>query len=103
VYLASEGDIVARKYRIVSISATSIRVEDLVNNDTQTLPLIGGGTVDVGGPRMHSSVEAVPPSPVNNNPPSPPSGNLSNNSAGSPPNRPPRGGFRNSFQNSSQN
>jgi hypothetical protein len=41
VYLASEGDIVARKYRIVSISTSNIRVEDLVNNDTQLLPLIG--------------------------------------------------------------
>ncbi len=41
VYLASEGDIVARKYRIVNIGTTSIRVEDLVNNDTQSLPLIG--------------------------------------------------------------
>ena len=41
VYLASEGDIVARKYRIVSIGTTNIQVEDLVNNDTQTLPLIG--------------------------------------------------------------
>jgi hypothetical protein len=100
VYLASEGDIVARRYRIVSISATSIRVEDLVNNDTQMLPLVGGGNVDVGPPRMHSSVESPPPTPV---PPSPPSGNLSSSSSGSPPNRPARGGFRNSFQNSSQN
>jgi hypothetical protein len=41
VYLAAEGDIVARKYRIVSIGATNIQVEDLVNQDTQTLPLIG--------------------------------------------------------------
>jgi hypothetical protein len=41
VYLASEGDIVARKYRIVNIGTTNIRVEDLVNNDTQLLPLIG--------------------------------------------------------------
>jgi hypothetical protein len=41
VYLASEGDIVARKYRIVSISTSNIAVEDLVNNDTQLLPLIG--------------------------------------------------------------
>ena len=39
VYLAAQGDIVARKYRIVSIAANSIQVEDLVNNDTQTLPL----------------------------------------------------------------
>ena len=41
VYLASEGDIVARKYRIVSIGTSNIQVEDLVNQDTQTLPLIG--------------------------------------------------------------
>jgi hypothetical protein len=39
VYLAAQGDIVARKYRIVSISPNSIQVEDLVNNNTQTLPL----------------------------------------------------------------
>jgi hypothetical protein len=41
VYLASEGDIVARKYRIVTIGTTNIQVEDLVNKDTQTLPLVG--------------------------------------------------------------
>jgi hypothetical protein len=39
VYLAAVGDIVARKYKIVSIAAGSIQVEDLVNNNTQTLPL----------------------------------------------------------------
>jgi hypothetical protein len=39
VYLAAAGDIVARRYKIVSIDATSIQVEDLVNNDTQSLPL----------------------------------------------------------------
>lgn len=39
VYLAALGDIVARKYKIVGISTTNIQVEDLVNNDTQTLPL----------------------------------------------------------------
>jgi hypothetical protein len=39
VYLAAQGDIVARKYRIVSISANSIQVEDLTNHNTQTLPL----------------------------------------------------------------
>jgi hypothetical protein len=41
VYLASEGDIVARKYRIVTIGTSSIQVEDLVNNNTQSLPLVG--------------------------------------------------------------
>ena len=39
VYLASAGDIVVRKYKIVSISANSISVTDLQNNNTQTLPL----------------------------------------------------------------
>jgi hypothetical protein len=41
VYLASEGDIVARKYRIVTIGTSNIQVEDLVYKDTQTIPLIG--------------------------------------------------------------
>ena len=103
VYLASEGDIVARKYRIVSISANSIRVEDLVNNDTQVLPLVGGGNLDLAAPRMHPSVEAAPPSPVNNTPPSPAAGNRSNNPPANMPNRPPRGGFRGGFQNPPQN
>lgn len=39
VYLASTGDIVAHKYKIVSIEAGSIHVEDLTNGYTQTLPL----------------------------------------------------------------
>jgi hypothetical protein len=39
VYLASMGDIVARKYKILTINTTSIQVEDLSNNNTQTLPL----------------------------------------------------------------
>jgi hypothetical protein len=39
VYLASVGDIVARKYKIVSIGTINIQVEDLLNKDTQTLPL----------------------------------------------------------------
>jgi hypothetical protein len=39
VYLAAQGDIVARKYKIASISANSIQVEDLTNHNTQTLPL----------------------------------------------------------------
>ena len=39
VYLASEGDIVAHKYKIRSIAANSLQVEDLSNGNTQTLPL----------------------------------------------------------------
>src|SRR6201994_1294905 len=39
VYLASAGEIVAHKYRIVSINPNSIQVQDLQYNNTQTLPL----------------------------------------------------------------
>lgn len=39
VYLAAEGDIVARRYKIVSIGSTNVKVEDLTNENTQTLPL----------------------------------------------------------------
>ena len=39
VYLASPGEIVAHKYRIVSIGLNSIQVEDLQYNNTQTLQL----------------------------------------------------------------
>ncbi len=39
VFMAVPGEIVARKYKIVSIANNSIQVEDLTNNNTQTLPL----------------------------------------------------------------
>jgi hypothetical protein len=39
VYLASTGDIVARKYKIISIGTNNIQVEDLQNENTQSLPL----------------------------------------------------------------
>jgi hypothetical protein len=41
VFLASEGDIVQRRYRVKTIGTNSIVVEDLSNNNMQTLPLIG--------------------------------------------------------------
>lgn len=40
VFLASAGDVVQRRYRVVSIAATSILIEDLPNSNRQTLPLI---------------------------------------------------------------
>lgn len=39
VYLASPGDIVARKYKIGAIGSNSLQVTDLQNNNTQTLAL----------------------------------------------------------------
>lgn len=41
VFLASEGDIVSRRYRVVTIAANSIVVVDLTNNNKQMLPLLG--------------------------------------------------------------
>ena len=40
VLLASPGDIVERRYKIVSIAASSILVEDMPNNNKQSLPLV---------------------------------------------------------------
>lgn len=40
VFLASEGDIVGRRYRVGAVSASSAQVTDLTNNNTQTLPLV---------------------------------------------------------------
>jgi len=39
VYLASVGEIVAHKYKIIAINLNSIQVEDLQYNNTQTLQL----------------------------------------------------------------
>jgi hypothetical protein len=41
VFLASDGDIVQRREKVVSILANSIVVEDMGNNNRQTLPLLG--------------------------------------------------------------
>ena len=40
VFLASNGDVVQRRYKIVTILANSIVVEDLSNSNQQTLPLL---------------------------------------------------------------
>jgi hypothetical protein len=40
IFLASTGEIVLRRYRIVSIAAKSIQVEDMQYKNTQTLPLL---------------------------------------------------------------
>ena len=40
VFLAADGDIVVRKYKVISVSMNSILVEDLANNNRQTLPLL---------------------------------------------------------------
>ena len=40
VVLAHEGDVVLRRYKILSVSANSIQVEDMPNNNRQVLPLV---------------------------------------------------------------
>jgi len=39
VFLAAPGDIVNRRYRVVAITQNTIKIEDIPNNNTQTLPL----------------------------------------------------------------
>jgi len=42
VFIAGEGDIVDRRYRVLHIGPTSVEVEDVLNNNTQSLPLTQG-------------------------------------------------------------
>jgi hypothetical protein len=39
IFIASEGDVVDRRYRVVKINSTSVQVEDIPYHNTQTLPL----------------------------------------------------------------
>ena len=39
VFIAAEGDIVDRRYRVLRISPTAVDVEDVINNNRQSLPL----------------------------------------------------------------
>ncbi|MBS1820394.1 MAG: hypothetical protein JST61_00220 [Acidobacteria bacterium] len=41
VFLATDGEIVQRRYRIVTVSANAVVVEDMANDNRQTLPLVG--------------------------------------------------------------
>ncbi len=40
VFIASEGDVVSHRYRVVKIAVNSVTVEDLPYHNTQSLPLI---------------------------------------------------------------
>jgi hypothetical protein len=42
VFIAGEGDIVDRRYRVLRISPTTVDVEDVINNNRQSLPLTQG-------------------------------------------------------------
>src|SRR5271156_6337016 len=42
IFIASEGDIVDRRYRVLHITPTAVDVEDVLNNNRQSLPLTQG-------------------------------------------------------------
>jgi hypothetical protein len=42
IFIAAEGDIVDRRYRVLHISPTAVDVEDVLNNHRQSLPLTQG-------------------------------------------------------------
>jgi hypothetical protein len=39
VYIASEGDVVARRYRVGQISPGAVMIQDMPNNNSQSIPL----------------------------------------------------------------
>lgn len=42
VFIAHEGDIVARRYKIVRITPNSVEIEDVLSNNKQSIPLTQG-------------------------------------------------------------
>lgn len=42
VFIASEGEVVNRRYRIIRISPSSVEIEDTLNNNRQIIPLTQG-------------------------------------------------------------
>jgi hypothetical protein len=42
VFIAREGEIVGRRYKVVHISNTSVDIEDVLSNNRQTIPLTQG-------------------------------------------------------------
>jgi len=39
IFIASEGDIVNRRYRVLKISPAAVDIEDVLNNNRQSIPL----------------------------------------------------------------
>jgi hypothetical protein len=42
IFVASEGDIVDRRYRVLRITPQSVEIEDVLNNNRQSIPLTQG-------------------------------------------------------------
>ena len=42
MFIASEGDIINRRYRVLRITGTAVEIEDVLNNNRQSIPLTQG-------------------------------------------------------------
>jgi hypothetical protein len=42
VFIAGEGDIIDRRYRVLRITPVSVEVEDVLSNNRQSIPLTQG-------------------------------------------------------------
>ena len=42
IFLAKEGDIVDRRYKVVHVGSTSVEIQDVLTNHTETIPLGAG-------------------------------------------------------------
>jgi hypothetical protein len=42
VFVAHEGDIVARRYKVIKITPNSVEIEDVLSNNKQSIPLTQG-------------------------------------------------------------
>jgi hypothetical protein len=42
IFLAKEGDVVDRRYKVVRVGANTVEIEDVLTNHTETLPLNAG-------------------------------------------------------------
>jgi hypothetical protein len=42
VFIAAEGEVVDRHYKVLRISPTSVEIEDVLNNNRQSIPLTAG-------------------------------------------------------------
>jgi hypothetical protein len=42
VFVAKEGEIVNRRYKVVKINQNSVEIEDVLNNNRQSIPLTQG-------------------------------------------------------------
>ena len=42
VFIASEGDVVDRHYKVLHISPAAVEIEDVLNNNRQSIPLTAG-------------------------------------------------------------